>query len=147
MTNAFPISNRTHVGDTITYKCKLGYTRFHWNAYSIACVADDGIPKWTRFDQLEGCQINYCNLSELIIENAELLNTSRGQIPDDFERTANQSWKFNEQAALSYKCISNYHFNNSEIVTTKCIFPTNQIGFGHWEPAKLICTRKKLMSI
>ena len=144
MTNAIQVSNRTQVGDTIIYQCKLGYTRLRENADSISCEADDGIPKWKGGDQLEWCQRNYCNLSDLRIENAKLLNTIRGEIPEDFEWTANQSLQFSDQALLIYTCIPNYHFNNSETLSTQCIFPPNQIGFGVWETPTLNCTRMLL---
>ena len=143
MKAAFPLSNRTHVGDNIAYQCKVGYTRLHANTDRITCEAADGIPKWKGKAQIKDCYHNYCDISDLKIEHAQpLLNTTRGNIPEGIQAISNISMQYFDGAVLTYRCDPNFHFNNSEVITTRCIFPTNQIGFGHWELAKIFCTRK-----
>ena len=139
---AFQLSNRTHVGDIITYQCKLGFSRLHENADSIRCESDDGIPKWKVVNQLEHCIINYCNLTDLRVQNADLHNTSMGNFPDGMQRSANQSLIFSEGTMLTYRCFANFQLKNAEFSTARCTFPENHIGLGYWEPAELICTGK-----
>ena len=137
---AIPLSNRTQVGDSIIYQCKRGYTRIHENADRIVCSDKSGRPSWEAVGNgLEDCQINYCNSSDLLIENARNRSFYFGKLPEGNVLNSLESTQFFEDAEINYRCDPNYHFEHSDGFSTKCIFPKNQIGFGHWEPLQSSC--------
>ena len=143
MVAAIPLSNRTQVGDSIIYQCKAGYTRIHENADHIFCSDKSGIPNWEVVGSaLEDCKINYCNSSDLIIENAGIANFTIGKLPEGHIPNTFQSPVFYEDAEIKYQCFHDYHFEHSDGFKTKCIFPKNQIGFAHWEPVNSSCKSK-----
>ena len=139
--SAFPLTNRTQIGDTIIYQCKNGYTRRRENRDRITCLDDGGVLEWAGGQLLEDCEFNYCNLSNLLTKNAERVNFTKGNMP---EGVLPNDFQLFEGSLLTYRCFTNFHLNNSEYFTTRCVYPKHQIGFGHWDPEQALCKRKHI---